>query len=349
MTALTPSEAEQFSPDAFDSGGSFIVRTSGTTGTPKQVLLSAKALRASAIASHDCLGGGGQWLAALSPAVVAGLQVQVRSHLAGHQPLLLPASACPAEFALAIAEMTATRKYAAVVPLQLQRLVEAATQNADILAGLRSLDAILVGGQRLGPSALAQSTELGLHVVRSYGATETGGGCVYDGIGIGDTEVRVEAGEVWISGLCLADGYLDDDALTAERFTTDDSGRWFHTRDAGEIVDARLRVTGRLDRVFNSGAVKVSLDEIETVLTELPGWSSALAVAVDDPSWGERAALVQIEAEQHLAHALSFEQVSDILRARLGVAATPTKTVAVTQFALLASGKPDFAALKKLF
>lgn len=349
MTVPTPSEAEQFSTDAFDSGSSFIVRTSGTTGKPKKVLLSAAALRASAIASHDFLGGGGQWLAALSPAVVAGLQVQVRSHLAGYRALLLPGSASPAEFASAIAEMTAARTYAAVVPLQLQRLVDAASQNDEILAGLRSLDAILIGGQRLAPSLLAQATELGLHTVRSYGATETGGGCVYDGIGVGDTEVRVEGGEVWISGSCLADGYLDDDALTAERFTTDDSGRWFHTRDAGETVDARLSVTGRLDRVFNSGAVKVSLDEIETVLAELPGWGSAAAVAVDDPIWGERAALVQLEVEQRLPQALPFEQVSDILRDRLGVAATPTKSAVVTEFAVLASGKPDCAALKKLF
>ena len=66
-----------------------IVETSGSTGRPKRVLLSRRALTASAYATHERLGGPGRWLLTLPPSYVAGLQVVVRSLLAGHQPAVL--------------------------------------------------------------------------------------------------------------------------------------------------------------------------------------------------------------------------------------------------------------------
>src|SRR5690606_2949637 len=65
------------------SGTALVVRTSGSTGTPREVALSAAALRASAAATADRLNAPGRWVLTLPPTHVAGMQVIVRSLLAG--------------------------------------------------------------------------------------------------------------------------------------------------------------------------------------------------------------------------------------------------------------------------
>src|SRR5436309_5284495 len=72
--------------ESIDDDVALVVTTSGTTGAPKGALLTAAALTASASATHDRLGGPGRWLLALPPYHIAGLQVLVRSVLAGSAP-----------------------------------------------------------------------------------------------------------------------------------------------------------------------------------------------------------------------------------------------------------------------
>ncbi|GAA1849635.1 hypothetical protein GCM10009751_02340 [Myceligenerans crystallogenes] len=64
-------------------GTALVVRTSGSTASPREVALSAAALRASAAATHERLGGPGRWFLALPATHVAGLQVVSRAILAG--------------------------------------------------------------------------------------------------------------------------------------------------------------------------------------------------------------------------------------------------------------------------
>jgi len=71
-----------------EPGTAVVVTTSGSTGDAKGVLLTAAALRASAAATHARLGGPGQWLLALPAQHVAGIQVLVRSLLAGYEPVV---------------------------------------------------------------------------------------------------------------------------------------------------------------------------------------------------------------------------------------------------------------------
>ena len=83
--ALSPGSPIQ--PEA-----ALVVATSGTTGTPKGAMLSADALRASGTATHDRLGGPGSWVLALPAHHIAGLQVLLRSVLAGTRPEILDVS-----------------------------------------------------------------------------------------------------------------------------------------------------------------------------------------------------------------------------------------------------------------
>lgn len=324
---------------------SFLVRTSGSTGGPKRVLLSAAALRASAEVTNETLGGAGQWLLALQPQVIAGLQVLVRSVLGETQPVLLAGRFEAEAFVTAAQQLTASRRYTSVVPVQLARLLDLAERSPAAQQVLARFDAILVGGQAVPAADVERAQALHLAVVRTYGGTETAGGCAYDGVPIGDTRIRIVDGEIWLGGSCLADGYLGDAALTTERFSTDEQGRWFHTRDAGSVENGMLTVTGRIDRVFISGGVNVSLDAIERVLAELRGWQQAVAISVVDAQWGHRAVLVRAQADA--ASGLSFVEVQETLRTALGSAAVPVRLVELAELPLLASGKPDLSALEK--
>ena len=69
-------------------GAAVVIATSGSTGAAKHVVLSAAALRASAQATTDRLGGPARWLLALPAHHVAGVQVLVRALLAGTAPVV---------------------------------------------------------------------------------------------------------------------------------------------------------------------------------------------------------------------------------------------------------------------
>ena len=65
------------------------IETSGSTGRPKGVVLPRRAVLASVEASARRLGGTGRWLLALPSSYVAGVQVIVRSLVAGHEPVVV--------------------------------------------------------------------------------------------------------------------------------------------------------------------------------------------------------------------------------------------------------------------
>jgi o-succinylbenzoate---CoA ligase len=278
------------------------VRTSGSTGEPKQVLLSAGALRASARASADRLGGPGQWVLALPSYYVAGLQVLVRSHLAGTVPVVLSD-----EFDLpaAAARLSGRRRYLACVPTQLHRWLA-----ADGPAGaLGEFDAVLVGGAAPGERLLQAARDRGVRLVSTYGMSETCGGCVYDGIALDGVAVALGAeGRVRISGPVLFDGYDGRPDLTADVL----HDGWLHTADLGRIdLDGRLVVTGRADELVKSGGVAVPLGAVERRLSAMPGVEEVVVLAAPDPEWGSRVVAVVV-ARQPLELAAVRDFVGDV-------------------------------------
>jgi O-succinylbenzoic acid--CoA ligase len=122
--------------DDEDDPTAVAVTTSGSTGAAKTVLLSASALLASAGATHDRLGGAGHWLLPLPVHHVAGLQVLVRSLIAGTRPVVAdPGSFTPARFVEATARLSSARaRYTSLVPTQLVRLLS----DVEAIAALRT-------------------------------------------------------------------------------------------------------------------------------------------------------------------------------------------------------------------
>lgn len=347
---LSDDEVQKLQAAELPRGTAVLVRTSGSSGVPKAVALSATALVASAEATHEALGGPGQWLVTLPAHLISGLQMLVRSQVSGIEPLFFDGPFDPAALLEAAERMEHERRYVSLVPVQFARLLDLAEADPAAADTLRGFAGVLVGGQAISLALRQRAHELDVNLRRSYGMTETAGGCVYDGVEIGDTRMRIRGGEVQLSGSTLATAYAGGSgdevaakALTDDRFIDDAGTRWYRTGDSGELLGGMLTVTGRLDRVIISGGVNVSLDEVERVVRELPGWSSAVALGAPHPEWGERASLV-VETE---AGAIPLDEVKATVKQQLGAAAVPEWATETAQLPRLAGGKPDMPAIER--
>ncbi len=305
-----------------------VIETSGSTGTPKQVQLSRDALRASALATHERLGGPGRWVLNLPPSYVAGVQVLYRCVVAGVEPVITEGTVGPAP---------AGRAYVSLVPTQLVRLLSPLAEDSQVEL-LTGYDAVLVGGGPLAPRVKAQALAAGIRVVGTYGMSETCGGCVYDGVPLDGVEMRIDAeGQVLLRGPMLFDGYLGEPRRT-ERVLRDG---WFHTDDLGEITaDGRLRVLGRADDVIISGGVKVPARAVATMIAAHGEISAVEVVGAPDEEWGERVVAVVVADG-----VFPLDEVRNLVRPRTWA---PRQVVLLDQLPLLPNGKPDRVAIKEL-
>ena len=324
--ALAAAEAVLRPAEPLEDGADLVVVTSGTTGTGRGVLLAAAALRASAEATLERLGGPGDWLLALPVSAIAGLQVLCRSALAGRRPTVL---AKDEPLADALARMPRGRRYTALVPTQLRRLLAAEPE------ALRAFDAVLVGGAATDPGLLDRAREAGVAVITTYGMTETAGGCVYDGRPLAGVRVAVDDDGVRLAGPTLALGYRGDLEGTAAAF----AGGWFRTRDAGTLAaDGTLTVHGRLDDVVISGGVNVAPLAVEAALREHSAVADAVVFGAPDDEWGQRVVAAVVPAPGARPELSALRRwVAD----RLGTAAAPRELHLVAAVPVLHTGKPD--------
>ena len=313
-----------------------VVLTSGSTANPKQVSLSAKALMASARATAEAIGSG-RWVLALPLTYIAGLMVVIRSIESGTELVSYDESTFDAEsFATVVNELPEDTWFTSLVPAQLSRFVDHAETNADGVAALTKFRAILVGGQAIPAGVVDRATALGANVIRTYGSAETAGGVVYDGTPIGDTELRIaEDGVLEIRSSSLATGYLGDDDRTRETFVDG----WYRTSDLAHLDNGRLVIDGRVDDIIVTGGVKVSLADIERVLSR-HGYN-AIASWFPDDEWGQVPALVSTDE-------LDRDVVRAIIEDELGKAARPYRIVRVETVPTLSSGKVDRAAVREI-
>ena len=321
------------------------VTTSGSTGAPRMVALTADALRASAAATQERLGGAGQWLLALPLHHIAGLQVLSRSVLAGTEPVTLDlaTSFTPEAFAAAAGRLSGPRRYTSLVPTQLHRAL-ASPEGRDALA---AFDAVLVGGAATDPMLVRVARDLGIRLTLTYGMTETAGGCVYDGEPLDGVRFRLDGdGRIHLAGPVLAAGYLGEPELTARTFVSHDGERWLRTGDLGAVDGGELHVLGRVDDVITTGGVKVAPAAVESALAELTEVDHASVVGVPDPEWG--AVVVAVVVLRRGAPEPSLESVRSHVAHTLGARAAPRRVVVVPELPALGPGKVDRRAVARL-
>lgn len=268
-----------------DDSVAAVVATSGSTGTPKGAELTPVNLVASADATHQFLGGPGQWLLAMPAHHIAGLQVLVRSMVAGVEPAFvdLTSGFHVEEFAARAEDLAATgdRVYTALTPMQLDKTMR-------MLAGIEALrlfDAVLVGGGMIAPGLLTSAEKLRINAVTTYGSSETAGGCVYNGTPLAGAKVRVvgEDGRIYLGGPTIARGYRN----LPDHEAFEEPG-WYATSDAGELTGGILRVTGRLDNIIETGGLKLQPEILESFMQAIDGVDGACVVGVPDQRYGNR-------------------------------------------------------------
>jgi O-succinylbenzoic acid--CoA ligase len=332
-----------------------VIETSGSTGVAKRVQLSRRAVVASASASRERLGASGPWVLALPASYVAGVNVLVRSLLAGHEPLLLEEHASLSSLAekgfetgartgfetgASAPSSTTTSStadwFVSLVPTQLHRHLSV---PADV-AALRSFHTVLLGGGPIDPQLRSRAEDEGIRVVATYGSSETSGGCVYDGHPLDGVLLDVaEDGRIRIGGPTLFDGYADDPALTAA--TLQDG--WFLTSDVGRLHDdGRLEVLGRVDDVVISGGVNVPTPAVARRLREHPGVEQAEVIGVPDPEWGHRVVAFVVGT-------IGRDEARDWVAEVHPRAWAPYEVFLTEELPLLSNGKVDRQRLVGLF
>ncbi|MGH3749414.1 MAG: non-ribosomal peptide synthetase, partial [Micromonosporaceae bacterium] len=254
-----------------------------------------------------------------------------------------------------------------------QQRITAATFSPSALAALPEaplpdLSKLIVGGEACGAEVVRRWAP-GRRLINAYGPTETTisasvGECQPDearpsiGAPIPNSEVYVldpflepvcvgTPGELWIGGVGVARGYLNQPKLTAERFLPNPfsavrGARMYRTGDRARwLPDGRLDFLGRLDDQVNIRGVRIEPGEIEARLRELLG-APEVAVAARTGPGGETELVAYLAGGQSMP---SAAELRGQLRAELPAALTPAAFVRLDALPLTVSGKVDRRAL----
>lgn len=335
-----PSSLSEREPEAI----AVVIPTSGTTGAPKGVRLSFRALVAAADASAAHLGWrpADRWLLTIPVAHVGGLSIVTRCLLAGAAVALpneLSRGFRPDAFRRDVEATGAT--LVSLVPTMLRRLL-----TDPGFAWPSTIRAALIGGAAAPPELLARAHDRGWPVLATYGLTEAAAQVATQRPGeppapsgavgppLPGVEVRIQAGRIQIRGATTCSGYEPDGDPV-------DPGAWFDTGDHGDWDDdGRLRVRGRGSDLIVSGGENVFPAEVEAVLRQHPDVEDACVVGVPDAEWGEAVAAALV------GRAASPPDLSSFVEERLAGFRRPRLIRWAPTLPNLPSGKPDRAAVR---
>ena len=298
---------------------SLLVATSGSTGTPKEIGITSAALLASAHASNKYLGAstGNTWSLLLPLTHIAGINVLVRAL----QLKTIPIDLRNHSGAYPKADFTA------IVPTQ---LFNALNGNSDLLKHLQGAKAVLVGGAALSQELRTQGVATGINIVKTYGMSETSGGCIYDGVALDGVAFEItDEGRIKISGTVLADVEKIDG--------------WFVTQDLGKIIDGKLQVIGRADDVIISGGENISLSTVESELNKKFPDLQVAAFSTIDSKWGQALHVAAQTSDENIKI-----QIAEVLVNVIGSYAKPKSVILLDKLPLIGIGKVDRISLAKM-
>jgi len=226
------------------------------------------------------------------------------------------------------------RSYVSVVAAQLDRVLT----DRSLTDRLASYAAVLVGGSAVRPKLLAAAREAGINTVTTYGASETCGGCVYDGRPLAGVRITVTDERIGLAGPMAFSGYRLRPDLTATVL----HGDLVVTNDRGRLIDGRLEVFGRCDDVVISGGHKVDLAQVQRCCERLfgsPQDGGPVLLSLPDPRWGAKVVAVSTAK-------FDLDQLQQQLTPLVGAAAVPKELRQVPKLAYTSLGKIDRVALR---
>ena len=333
--------------------------TSGTTGKPKGAVLTQAALAEASWAFVRVLGThqGDSTLVVVPMFHNTGFVDQFGHMLllGGRTDLLHRFRTADAVAALAARPVT----YLAAVP-SIIRLIMLA-DGAD--KALRHLRVLLYGGS---PMPAAWIDELldkwpQLQLFHGYGMTEYGSAVSFlppeyaathgesVGFAVPGTNIRIVdkdgcdvdtggAGELWVKGPTIMQGYWRQPELTAAKI----EDGWLRTGDLARLDDGFYYIEGRVDDVINRGGEKILPSHVESLLSELTSVGQSCVFAVPDPILQNR---VWAAVEERPGHTFDAATAERLLRDRLPDYAVPERIDIVNPMPRTASGKVDRRAV----
>ncbi|MFI6041479.1 amino acid adenylation domain-containing protein [Nocardia sp. NPDC051321] len=359
---LTADGVVALAAGAAQPGIAYVIFTSGTTGRPKGVLVSRRALAGFCAAAIDRYGLGADdrvlQFASLSfdasveelfPALSCGAAVVIRDDDMISRPDLF-LDRCAA-LGVTVLDLPTAYWHELVAALDHGEAVLPATVRLTIIGG----EAARPDAVRRWQSVAGAATRL----LNTYGPTETTvvatvadltrwvGDAVPIGTPLDGVTCRVidadgdpaSTGELLIGGRMVADGYLNRPELTAERFRPGPDGTEYRTGDRVRWRDGQLEYLGRLDDQVKIRGFRVEPGDIEAALRALPAIDDAIV------SVHERAGLPVLIGHVLTALDTDLAAVRTSLRASLPAYLVPAELVRHVRFPLTPQGKIDRAAL----
>jgi len=348
----------------------YIIFTSGTTGVPKGVMISAAAARhyAQMISRLLDLRASDRALETCELTFDFSVHNMFSTWEAGAALHILPATLVMNAVKFARnAKLTVWNS----VPSLVGMLRQVKTLHADSLQDLR---VTVFGGEALPESTVAAwrvaAPNTAIHNL--YGPTEATVFCLgqavaedtpitagRDFVAIGTALPGSEAmivdgnmqavpggasGELAVAGVQLADGYLNDPQMTAARFPTINGKRWYLTGDLASVDSAGVfHCLGRIDNQVKVLGYRVELEEIDAHLRAVSGIDLVAAVAWPTVDGMARGIVGFLGAT-----AVDAVRVIRDLKARVPAYMVPNQLIALETVPLNQSGKVDRQALRRL-
>jgi O-succinylbenzoic acid--CoA ligase len=339
-----------------------IMFTSGTTGDPKPVRVTARNVLANAVASAFRLGVVPQdeWLLNLPMYHMGGLSIPIRTTIYGTRTVMRRGFA-PEAVLKTLRDRSITG--ISLVPTMLKRLLDAGMTA-------ESLRFVLVGGGPTSVDLAKRALDAGIPIHPTYGMTETASqittatpddvrqapgtvGRPLAGTDIvivdaaGDPVERGKRGEIVVSGWTVSPGYYgtaEREEVNRKKSAAGESA-WFNTGDIGYRDESgRLFVTGRANEQIVTGGENVAPAEVRQAILAHPAIEDAVVLGLPDDEWGERVgALVVAENPIDQSGLRSF------LEDRLAGFKLPRTVAQVESLPRTPSGTIDREAARSLF
>ena len=366
--AAIPAESVRVPGEAL----AYVIYTSGSTGRPKGVMISHAAIvhRLAHAQHYFALAEGDTALQAASPSFDASV-LEIFTPLISGARLALIAPADRADPERLVQAYVASRiSFVFVVPTMLAALLDLGDRG---LARAADLRCVVAGGEALPAHVRDRflARVPALRLVNCYGPTECtiyvtlhtftadeAGTPVVLGRPLGASRGYVldrrrepvppgVTGEIWVGGDTLARGYLDRDAMTAERFVADPfsdrpGARMYRTGDLGRWrASGELEYLGRIDHQVKLRGHRIELGEIEAQLLADDAIAEAVVTVRDDTGDPRLVGYVVSRA----AAALDVTAVRRRLSQVLPRAMVPAAVVALDRLPVTPNGKLDRRAL----
>ncbi len=355
----------------------YVIYTSGSTGLPKGVMVEHRNVARLFSATEDWFGFNEQDVWALFHSFAFDFSVWEiwGALLHGGRLLIVPqlVSRSPEDFytLLCSAGVTVLNQ----TPSAFRQLITTQGQNEQA----HSLRQVIFGGEALETAMLkpwyARNVNAGTQLVNMYGITETTVHVTYyplqpedaQRVGASPIGTRIPdlqlylldaygepvpvgvVGELYVGGAGVARGYLNREALTAERFldnpfSTAPDSRLYRTGDLGRwLADGTLEYLGRNDEQVKIRGFRIELGEIEARLAEHADVRDAAVLCREDVPGDKR--LVAYFTTQHPERLLDIENLREHLQETLPQYMVPAAYVQLNALPLTANGKLDRKAL----